>query len=54
MKELQSLLNYHGYPVGVDGYFGASTEEAVKRYQRNEHLTADGKVGQDTWGSLRV
>ncbi|MFJ5927721.1 peptidoglycan-binding protein [Kitasatospora sp. NPDC092948] len=54
VKELQSLLNYHGYSVGVDGYFGASTEDAVKRFQSHEHLTVDGKVGEQTWGYLRV
>jgi len=35
-----------------DGYFGLSTEKAVKKYQQNNYLTADGVVGFSTW--LRI
>ncbi|WP_435616139.1 peptidoglycan-binding domain-containing protein [Streptomyces coelicoflavus] len=57
MKEIQALLiHHHGYsvgPNGVDGYFGAGTESAVKRLQRGHGLEADGIVGATTWGRLR-
>jgi peptidoglycan hydrolase-like protein with peptidoglycan-binding domain len=36
----------------VDGVFGNRTEEAVKTFQRAHHLSADGIVGQKTWGAL--
>ncbi|MFF1918201.1 peptidoglycan-binding protein [Streptomyces sp. NPDC058239] len=56
VKELQALLIYRGYSVGstgVDGYFGAATESAVKRFQTAEKITADGIVGPTTWYRLR-
>jgi peptidoglycan L-alanyl-D-glutamate endopeptidase CwlK len=33
----------------VDGKFGAGTEDAVRTYQRNHGLQADGIVGKKTW-----
>lgn len=36
----------------VDGVFGATTEQAVKIFQRENGLTADGVVGQSTWDAL--
>ncbi|MFJ6907168.1 peptidoglycan-binding domain-containing protein [Streptomyces griseoluteus] len=57
MKEIQALLiQHHGYsvgPKGVDGYFGAGTESAVKRLQRGYGLKADGIVSAKTWDRLR-
>lgn len=53
VKELQNLLVQKGYdPKGVDGVFGAGCETAVKKYQKDHKLTADGIVGQKTWNSL--
>ena len=41
------------YPVlTVDGAFGSSTANAVKQFQVMNNLTADGKVGQQTWNAL--
>lgn len=56
VKELQALLIYHGYSVGsggVDGYFGAGAESAVKRFQTSYGVTADGIVAARTWSWLR-
>ena len=38
--------------VGIDGSFGAATENAVRAYQRFAGLTVDGIVGRATWESL--
>lgn len=50
---LQSTLNRLGFNSGqVDGIFGASTENAVLRFQRRMSLSADGIVGPETWAAL--
>jgi peptidoglycan hydrolase-like protein with peptidoglycan-binding domain len=36
----------------ADGYFGSNTEAAVKAFQKNNRLTADGKVGAHTLSVL--
>lgn len=46
---LQQALNALGFVCGaVDGIFGAFTEHAVREFQRNAGLTADGIVGSNT------
>ncbi|HWG89228.1 MAG TPA: penicillin-insensitive murein endopeptidase [Candidatus Thermoplasmatota archaeon] len=51
---IQYLLRHRGYSVSVDGIFGSGTESAVKSFQTNNGLTADGIVGPNTWGKLVV
>lgn len=47
VKTLQRILHLY-----EDGIFGAMTEEAVKEYQRQHGLTADGIVGDKTWAVM--
>lgn len=39
-------------PTPVDGIFDRATEEAVRRFQREEGLPVTGRVDQDTWERL--
>lgn len=52
VRVLQRLLRSNGYPVTIDGTFGAITESAVKAFQTRRGLTADGIVGAITWREL--
>ena len=53
VRELQERLKELGYYTNyVDGDFGDVTEEAVKAFQRNNGLTADGKAGSVTLSKL--
>lgn len=54
-KTIQQMLLNIGYPVGsygADGCFGQGTSIAIKAFQRDCNLSADGIVGQDTWKAL--
>lgn len=52
VKRLQYALNAHGFEVTVDGNFGASTTEAVKAFQKQVRIGADGVVGTMTLEAL--
>jgi hypothetical protein len=49
--EVQSYLlklKYDVGPKGRDGFFGPDTEAAVKKFQKDNNLAVDGKVGKKT------
>lgn len=50
----QALKNAGYYDGSVDGKIGSATKEAVKSFQRDHGLRADGVVGRQTWGKLKV
>jgi peptidoglycan hydrolase-like protein with peptidoglycan-binding domain len=47
VRALQTLLD-----VKVDGSFGFGTETALRKFQQNRGLKADGIVGAQTWAVL--
>ena len=52
---LQTKLIQRGYdlqPYGADGKYGAKTENAVKAFQKDNGLTADGVCGKNTWSAI--
>ncbi|MEJ1935639.1 peptidoglycan-binding protein, partial [Nostoc sp. NIES-2111] len=48
------VVRYLQFRVGVevDGIYGAQTEAAIKRFQRQNGLLADGIVGPVSWQKL--
>ena len=51
-KLIQERLNSVGFHLSTDGIFGSGTEKAVKVFQKNRGLVADGIVGRNTWDWL--
>ena len=53
VKALQQALKDNGYDPGqIDGVFGKKTERAVKRFQKDSGLSADGIAGKRTCFAL--
>ncbi len=52
VRNLQALLLAAGHYVYVDGYFGAATEDELKKHQNDEGLEADGVAGPITFRNL--
>ena len=52
VRALQQALVNAGFPVAVDGTFGAETEAAVKQFQRQKGQKPDGVVGPATRSAL--
>ena len=53
VKNVQKMLKKLGYLSSADGYFGSGTEAAVRSFQKQNGLSADGKVGRATM-TMRV
>lgn len=53
--DIQTRLHALGHSVGsegVDGHFGPHTEMAIRAFQQQRLLLADGIVGENTWTEL--
>ncbi len=52
--QLQSALKNAGYyEGGVDGKVGTGTIDAIRRFQADNGLDADGVCGRKTWSKLK-
>jgi D-alanyl-D-alanine carboxypeptidase len=52
-KTIQMLLKEKGYYEGdIDGVLGPASKAAIKKFQSDNNLRADGKVGPQTWEKL--
>ncbi|MES4904135.1 MULTISPECIES: serine/threonine-protein kinase [unclassified Streptomyces] len=57
VRQVQCILKARKYdigPHGIDGQFGPDTKAAVVAFQKRHNLNPDGKVGEDTWPTLRA
>ncbi|WP_329384486.1 peptidoglycan-binding protein [Anaerofustis sp. HA2171] len=53
VKELQQLLNKHGFNLAVDGIIGNATVSAIKSFQKKKGLSQDGIAGSNTIKALK-
>jgi peptidoglycan hydrolase-like protein with peptidoglycan-binding domain len=55
VRQAQQALKDKGFDPGpVDGRYGPQTREAVRRYQKENKIVANGRLGGDTYESLGV
>lgn len=55
VEAMQAILIAKGYSCGTygsDGDFGENTEKAVRNFQTDRKISADGIVGEKTWAEL--
>ncbi len=54
-KDIQRALSAAGYYQGsIDGKIGQKSQKAIKDFQRDHGLKADGVIGQKTWAELKT
>lgn len=53
IARVQRLLRHHGLPIRVDAMYGQDTAAAVRWFQRDQGILADGMVGPITERALR-
>lgn len=51
---IQNCLKTLGYSVATDGSYGKKTVAVVKKFQSDNKLKVDGKVGKQTWKAIET
>lgn len=54
VSQLQAILNNKGFSGPQTGFFGHSTQTAVKSYQTSRGLAVTGVVDKETWEALKA
>lgn len=55
VKKVQTALNKKGYDCGTaDGIMGKKTKAALKKFQKDNNLTVDGKIGKQVKKALNI
>ncbi|MBW4537814.1 MAG: glycoside hydrolase family protein [Myxacorys chilensis ATA2-1-KO14] len=54
VRQVQTALKKVGFSVDADGVFGNGTDQAVRQFQQQKGLIADGVVGAETRHRLNV
>ena len=52
VRQCQSLLFQAGLQLAIDGFYGLTTEAAVRHFQKRRGLLPDGVVGPVTFRAL--
>jgi peptidoglycan hydrolase-like protein with peptidoglycan-binding domain len=52
VRTVQAVLVARGWPVAIDGQFGAETAAYVCLLQHRWHIDVDATVGRDTWAAV--
>ena len=54
-KQIQTFLYKNGFDPGpIDGYLGSATMDAIRQFQANVGLEADGDVGSNTINAMKA
>lgn len=47
----QGKMKMRGWDITVDGVYGPKSEATCRSFQKEKHLTVNGKVGRQTWNA---
>jgi hypothetical protein len=51
VRTWQTQMKNRGWTIGVDQNYGPQSESVCIAFQKEKHLTVDGKVGPQTWAT---
>ncbi|MGE5505483.1 MAG: peptidoglycan-binding domain-containing protein [Actinomycetota bacterium] len=55
VRDIQRRLSQRGYNVGpADGVFGAETQSALRSFQKDQNIRANGQIDEQTLAALNI